>query len=167
MSDLQTYTIVAAVVVAAAAIALQTVLLFALYRSSRAQREQLTQLAAKLEPLAERSQQVLEDVRKQAGEVTARITEVLELSRKQLARADDFFEEVVGRARAQMSRVEMVLDDAMGRFQETFALLNRSVLQPLKQLNGITLGVRAALAALFGERRTTVERATHDEEMFI
>ncbi len=167
MSDLQTYTIVAAVVVAAAAISLQTVLLFALYRSSRAQREQLTQLAAKLEPLAEQSQHVLADVRKQVGEVTARVNEVVELGRKQLARADEFFEEVVGRARAQMSRVEMVLDDTMGRFQETLGLLNRSILRPLKQINGVTLGVRAALAALFGERRTTVERATHDEEMFI
>ncbi len=87
MSDLQTYTIVAAVVVAAAAISLQTVLLFALYRSSRAQREQLTQLAAKLEPLAEQSQHVLADVRKQVGEVTARVNEVVELGRKQLARA--------------------------------------------------------------------------------
>jgi uncharacterized protein YydD (DUF2326 family) len=154
-------------VVAAAAIALQTVLLFALYRASRAQREQLTQLAAKIEPLAERSQQVIEDVRKQVGDVTARLSEVLELSRKQLTRADHFMEEAVDRARAQMSRVEMVLDDAMSRFQETFAMLNRAVLQPLRQLHGITLGVRATLAALFGERRTTVERATHDEEMFI
>lgn len=167
MSDLQTYTIVAAVVVAAVAIALQTVLLFALYRSSRAQREQLAQMAAKIEPLAERSQQVLEEARKQVAEITARVNEVLTLSRKQLARADEFLEEAVSRARAQISRVEMVLDDAAGRFQETFAMLNRAVLQPLRQLHGITMGVRATLAALFGERRTTVERATHDEEMFI
>jgi ABC-type transporter Mla subunit MlaD len=159
--------IFAAVIVAAAAIVLQTVLLFAMYRSSRAQREQLTQLAAKLEPLAERSQRLVEEMRQQVGGVTARANEVLELSRKQLLRADEFLEDVTTRARAQVSRAEMVLDDTMARFQETVALLNRSILQPLRQLHGLTLGIRATLAALFGERRTTVERATHDEEMFI
>jgi len=160
-------TLTAAVIVAAAAIVLQTVFLFAMYRASRAMREQLTQLVTKLEPLAERSQRLVEEVRQQVGEVTARANEVLELSRKQLVRADEFLEDVTTRARAQVNRVEMVLDDTLGRFQETVALLNRSILQPLKQLNGLTLGIRATLAALFGERRTTVERATHDEEMFI
>ena len=167
MNDFQTNTLVAAVVVAAAAIVLQTVLLIALYRASRAMREQLTRLVEKLEPLAERSQRVLEEMRQQVGEVTTRANQLLELSRKQVARADEFLEDAVGRARAQMGRVEMVLDDTLGRFQETVALLNRSIVRPLKQLNGLTLGIRAALAALFGERRTTVERATHDEEMFI
>jgi len=159
--------ITSAVIVAAAAIVLQAVLMFANYRASRAMREQLTQLVTKLEPVAERTQRLVEEARQQVGEVTSRANEVLELSRKQLLRADEFLEDVTTRARSQVNRAEMVLDDTLGRFQETVALLNRSILQPLKQLNGLTLGIRAALAALFGERRTTVERATHDEEMFI
>lgn len=163
----ETTVLVAAVVVAAAAIVLQTILLFALFRASRAMRDQLARLVEKLEPLAERSHQVLEEMRQQVGDVTTRASQVLELSRKQLARTDDFLTEVVSRAQAQINRVELVMDDVLGRFQDTFSLLNESILRPLKQLNGLTLGVRAALAALFGERHTTVERATHDEEMFI
>jgi ABC-type phosphate transport system auxiliary subunit len=167
MSDLQTYTITAAVVVAAVAIVVQTVILFAMYLASRAMKKQITPLVAKMEPLAEQSQRVLEEVRAQVKDVTSRASEVLELSRKQLARADEFLEEATDRARAQMDRIELVLDDAAGRFQETVSLLHRGVLGPLRQLHGLTMGIRTALAVLFGERRTTVARATHDEEMFI
>ena len=167
MNDLQIYTITAAVIVAAVAIVLQTVLLFAMYRASKAMKEQLTPLVEKLEPLSEQTRHVLEEVRQQAGEITTRAGEVLELGRRQLLRADEFLEETATRARAQMARAELVLDDTMGRFQDTVALLNRSILQPLKQLDGLTRGIRATLAVLLGERRTTVERATHDEEMFI
>lgn len=167
MSDLQTYTIIAAVIVAAVAILIQTLVQVAMHLGFRAMKKQIAPLAAKLESVAEQAQRVLEEARTQIGEVTTRTREMLDLSRKQLVRADEFLEEATARARAQINRAEMVLDDTMSRFQETVSLLHHGVLQPLKQLHGVTLGVRTALGVLFGGRRTTVERATHDEEMFI
>ncbi|MBM3745271.1 MAG: hypothetical protein FJW34_05700 [Acidobacteria bacterium] len=167
MDPVLTYTIVAGVSVAAAAILLQTLLLFAMYRASKAMREQITPLVDKLGPVADQTQRVLEETRRQVGDVTTRIGEVLELSRRQLVRADEFLEDATARARAQMARAEMILDDTMGRFQETVALLNQGILLPLKRINALTAGIRAALAVLMGHRRTTVERATHDEELFI
>lgn len=167
MSDSQTYTITAAVIVAGAAILLQTIVLFAMYLQSRATKSQLDALAARIEPVLGEASRLLTEVRTQAGAVTSRATEVLDLTRRQLERVDEFLEDATARSRAQMQRLELVLDDTVGRFQETVDLLHRGVLQPLRQLNGLNLGIRAALAALFSGRRTTVERATHDEEMFI
>ena len=167
MDPVQTYTVVAAVIVAAAAILLQTLLLFAVYRASKAMREQITPLVDKLGPVADQTQRALEETRRQVGDVTTRVSEILELSRRQLARADEFLEDATARARGQMARAEMILDDTMGRFQETVDLLNRGILLPLKRINALTAGLRAALAVLTGNRRTTVERATHDEELFI
>jgi hypothetical protein len=66
-----------------------------------------------------------------------------------------------------MDRIEMVLDDTVNRFQETTTLLQNGVLKPLKQISALAIGVRAGFAFLLGARRTTVEQATHDEEMFI
>jgi hypothetical protein len=66
-----------------------------------------------------------------------------------------------------MDRIEMVMDDTVNRFQETTTLLQNSIVRPLKQINAVTAGIRAALSFLAGSSRATVERATHDEEMFI
>lgn len=100
-------------------------------------------------------------------EISARANDLLDLSRQQVARVDEVLGEAAARTRAQMDRIEMVLDDTVSRFQETTTLLQNGILKPLKQLNALTLGIRAALSILTGGNRTTVAQATHDEEMFI
>jgi hypothetical protein len=171
----------AAVVVAAVAIVIQTALLFAMYMASRAMKNQVAELKTKVEPLVEKAEalveklepladsgkRLLEDSRGYIGDLSNRTTELMDLSRTQLVRVDDIMGEAGSRARTQMDRIEMVLDDTVNRFQETTTLLQTGVLQPLRQVNALTIGVRAAVAALLGGRRTTVEQATHDEEMFI
>ncbi len=170
-----------AIVVAAVAIVIQVILLSVMAWSSWTMKKQVSQLVPKLEPIIEKSQalitkiepmtetgqRILEDVRRYASEFSTKGTELLDLSQKQLVRVDEVLAEATGRARAQMDRVELVLDDTVNRFQETTTLLQNGVLRPLRQLNAITAGVRTALAMLTGNRRTTVEHATHDEEMFI
>jgi len=155
------------VVVAAVALVIQTVLLFLMFRASRSMKAQLTSFIARVEPLAESGQRLVEEVRRYAWEISTRTTELMEMSRQQLARIDDVMGEASGRARAQMDRIEMVLDDTLDRYQETVALLQSGILRPLRQFNAITAGIRATIAVLAGSRRRTVEQATHDEEMFI
>ncbi|MCL5744152.1 MAG: hypothetical protein M1541_09545, partial [Acidobacteria bacterium] len=106
-------------------------------------------------------------IRSEIGSVTAKANEIFDISRKQLVRIDEILGEATSRTRVQMDRVELVLDDTINRFQETTALVQTGVLKPLRQLNALTAGLRGALSALFGGRRTTPEQATHDEEMFI
>jgi hypothetical protein len=163
-----------AVIVAAAAIVIQTILLFAMFLASRAMRQQVQALAEKVEPVSdsakrtlESAQTILSEVRGYARDYSAKGNEILELTRKQLARADEVLAEAATRSRAQMDRVEMVIDDTVSRFQETTTLLQNGIVKPLRQVAGITAGVRTAMNAIFRGRRATVEQATHDEEMFI
>jgi hypothetical protein len=162
-----TYIMTGAIVVAAAAIVLQTVILIAMYQASRAMRKQITPLIGKMEPLIESTQNLVGQVREQVGEVASKTSEILDLSRKQLVRLDEILGEATSRTRVQMDRVELVLEDTVTRIQETVALLHNGILRPLRQINGLTVGILSALSVLFGKRRTTIEQATHDEEMFI
>jgi hypothetical protein len=155
------------VVVAAVALLVQTGLFFAMFMASRAIRKQIETLIAKVEPLAESGQKLVEEVRAYTKDISAKTNEIMDLSRKQLARVDDLMGEAAGRTRSQMDRIEMVLDDTVNRYQETIALLQSGILRPLRQFNAITAGIRAALAVMAGASRRTVEQATHDEEMFI
>ncbi len=167
MSDALLYTIAAAVVVSAAAILLQTVLLFAMFRASRDMKTQMTSLITKVEPMTENGQQLITDTRRQVGEIAGKVNEVMDLTRKQLARVDEIMGEATTRTRAQMDRIELVMDDTVNRFQETTSLLQTGILRPLRQLNALSAGIRTTLSVLLGNQRTTVEHATHDEEMFI
>ena len=162
-----TYIMTGAILVAAAAIVLQTVIFIAMYRASRAMRKQITPLIGKMEPLIENTQNLVVQVREQVGEVASKSSEILELTRRQLVRVDEILAEAASRTRVQMDRVELVLEDTLNRIQETTALLHHGILRPLRQINGLTVGILSALSVLFGKRRATIEQATHDEEMFI
>ena len=161
------WIMVAAISVAAAAIVLQAGLMFAMYRNTRALRDQVIALVAKIEPIAENSQRLLEETRTSVADITTQATELLAIGRRQLTRVDEVMSEATTRARAQMDRIEMVLDDTVNRFQETTTLLQNSIVRPVRQINAVTAGIRAALSYMAGSRRATVEQATHDEEMFI
>jgi predicted lipoprotein len=161
------WIMVAAIAVAAAAIVLQAGLMFAMYRTSRALKDQVSALIATIEPMTETGQRLLEETRTCVAEITTQASELMAISRRQLTRVDEVLAEAATRARAQMDRIEMVLDDTVNRFQETTTLLQNGILKPLKQISAVVIGVRAGFSFLLGGRRTTVEQATHDEEMFI
>jgi hypothetical protein len=161
------YVVTGAVVVAAVAMIMQAVLLLGLYKTSKATRDQAALIAGYVESFVETAQRTLEQSRRQISDVATKTGEVLDLTHKQLVRIDGVLGEAASRARSQMDRVELILDDTLSRVQETTALLHRGILRPIREINGVAAGIQAALACLFRGQRLTVERATHDEEMFI
>jgi len=159
---------------ATACLLIQVILLAFMARASWAAKKQTAELVArvgplvdKVEPIIDQTQQAIEDVRRYAAEISNKTNDILDLSRRQLVRVDDVMGEAASRTRAQMDRIEMVMDDTVNRFQETTTLLQNSIVRPVRQINAVTAGIRAALAYMAGSRRATVEQATHDEEMFI
>jgi hypothetical protein len=161
------YLMTAAVGVSALAVVIQTLVLYAIYRAARAAGEQIREVSGQVESLTQTTQRTLEQSRKQLTDVTTKAGEVLDLARTQLVRVDDVLAEATTRAKIQMDRVELVLDDTISRLHETAALVHNGVLKPIKEVNGVAVGIRAFIGALLRGRRLTVEQATHDEEMFI
>jgi len=161
------YVMAAAVGIAALALLLQAGLLFVMNRSVKALKEQIAEMAPRIGSVAESAEKTLQESRKQIGDITARAGDILETTRAQLARTDAFLAEATTRARVQMDRLELVLDDSIGRIHETIALVNDGVLRPLRQINGIAVGVRSAIGYLLRGGRPNVSQATTDEEMFI
>lgn len=165
--DALLYLMAGAILISASALVLQTCLFLGSYKSTKAIREQVAVIAGQTESFVESAQRTLEHSRKQISEVATRAGEVLDLAHTQLVRVDEVLGEATTRARIQMDRVEFILDDAIGKLDETAALLNKGILRPVREINAVAAGVQAALSYLFSGKRLTVERATHDEEMFI
>lgn len=165
----ETLLIILAVFVFISAIALciQAGLLFAVYKATRNMEEKAMPLIPKLDALVESSRAAVEESRTQIHEISVRTSEVLDSTRKQLARVDEVMEDAAARAKVQMDRAELVLDDAMNRTQETVAVVHRSIMKPLREVQGVTAGIRAALSFLSRRGSDGPVHATADEEMFI
>jgi hypothetical protein len=161
------YVMASAVVLGAVALILQALLLLGVYKASKATHEQVMGLSDRAVSFFETTGQSIELSRKQLAEVAVKTSEVLDLTQTQLVRIDDFLGEATLRARIQMDRVELVLDDTVAGLYAAATLLNKGILRPVREINAVAAGVQAALASLFRGQRLSVERATHDEEMFI
>jgi methyl-accepting chemotaxis protein len=183
MTETEILLIILAVFTAVAALALvtQAVLLLAIYKASRQMQAKMEHLAPQIEQLAPRIQTMAEDylalakeAKTQIHEISEKILEIgeksgeiLDSTRRQLARVEELVNDVAGRAHKQLDRAEMVADDVMSRAQETIALVHGGIMKPIREINGVTSGVRAAIRYFMRGGRPNPDRATADEEMFI
>lgn len=161
------YVMTAFVIISAIALCIQAGMLVAVNKKTQALNEKITPLVPKVESLVESTKATVELSRKQIAEIATRANEILDSTKSQLAMVEDVVSDVTARAKVQMDRVELVLDDTLSRAHETVALLHSGVMRPLREINGITAGIKAALAFLGRGNRPNVSQATSDEEMFI
>ncbi len=167
--DQQALLVVMTVFVAVAAVAMvfQAVMLWGVSKSARAVEERVAKLAPKVESLAESSRAAIDEGRANMAEITARTKEILDTTQRQLNRVDQVLEDVTDRVRVQFDRAEMVVDDAMTRAQETVAMVHGGIIKPIREINGVAAGIRAALHYFMRGGRPTPDTVTADEEMFI
>jgi len=155
------------VIIAAVALVFQAAMAYGVRKSALAVEQHLTKLAPKVEALAESSRLAIDEGRASMAEITERTTEILDATRRQLTRVEDVLEDAAGRARVQFDRAEMVMDEAMNRAQDTVAAIHGGFMKPIREINGVAAGVRAAIHYFMRGGRPNPDQVTADEEMFI
>ncbi len=161
------YVMTAFVIISAVALSIQAGMLVAVNKKTKELQDKITPLVPKVESLVETTKATVELSRKQIAEITSRANDVLDSTKNQLAMVEEVVSDATARAKVQMDRVELVLDDTLSRAHETVALLHGGIMRPLREISGVTAGIRAALAFLSRGNRPSVAQATSDEEMFI
>ena len=161
------YVMAAFVIISAIALCIQAGMLAGIYKTVKAMQETINPLVPKVESLVEKTNLTVEQSSKQITEITTRANDILDSTKRQLAIVEEVVGDAAVRAKVQMERVELVLDDTLSRVHETVAVFHDGIMRPLREVNGIAAGVRAALGALARGNRPTVDQATSDEEMFI
>ena len=176
MNDTEILLIILAVFTALAAIALmfQAGVLLGIYKITRRMQAQMDELTPRVEAVADSALALAKESKTQIHEIGGKIVqiseksvEILDSTRRQLARVEELVNDVTGRARNQLDRAEMVADDVMSRTQETIALVHDGIMKPVREINGVATGVRAAIRYFMRGGRPNPDRATADEEMFI
>ena len=161
------YIIAAFVLVSAIALCIQAGFLFGMYKATKAIQEKVLPLVPKLEALVETARSTVDQSKKQIIDITTKANDILDSTKVQLAKVDDVVTDASSRAKVQMERVEMVLDDTMSRAHETVATVHNGIMRPLREINGIAMGLKATMNHLSKGGRPSVAQATSDEEMFI
>jgi len=153
--------------VATVALVIQACMLFGIYKASRAMQQNTQRLTPKVEALMESSRTAIDDSRIQIIAVTTRANDILDSARKQMARFDELLSDAASRSRRQMDHAELILDDALDRAEKTIATVHGGVMKPIREINAVAAGLRAALHFLMRGGRPNPDEVTVDEEMFI
>ena len=166
--DVFRWAVTVGVALAALAMVAQAFVMFRLYRASQAMNERFQSLSERAEPILESARRILEETRPKITLLTDQTLEMVSTAKAQMERMDQLLTETGERARVQMARLEAVAEDLSARVQETSAIIQHSILRPVREVNGVVAGIRVALGALArGGSRPSVASVTQDEEMFI
>jgi ABC-type transporter Mla subunit MlaD len=138
-----------------------------LYRSSRRMEERVGQLMDKAGPILDSARALVDDARPKIQDMVSRAAEITASARDQVARLDALVAETTDCVRLQIERIDVAVGDAVNRVQETTVAVQTTILKPVREVNGVVSGLRAAFATLARGNRASVDHATQDEEMFI
>jgi hypothetical protein len=155
------------------AVVIQAGILVALYfavRKSTARMEALsTELRDKALPTIETVQNLVVELRPKIETMTANVTESSTLVRNQLIRFDATLTDVLDRTRLQVIRADELLNRTMDRVEETSEVVHKTVVSPLRQVNGLMSAISTGVEVFLGQKRRQPKNGmgVPQDEMFI
>ncbi|MGA2738019.1 MAG: hypothetical protein ABSG65_11275 [Bryobacteraceae bacterium] len=176
------WVVSAAVFLACIAFAWQTIILFGIYRAVMEAQKAGKEAQSKLGPLSDKfetfltatnnlltaSGKIVEENRPRIADITAETLVIAKAARLQAERIGELMDDANGRAKARIAQIDATVDQTVARVEYAGEAVKSAVLKPVKEVNGLVAGVRAALTTYAqGGNRNSPEHATQDEEMFI
>jgi hypothetical protein len=90
--------------------------------------------------------------------------------RNQLARIDATLTDAMDRTRLQVIRADELLNRTMDKVEETSDAVHKTVLSPLRQVNGLIAALSTGFEFFLGQKRSQPKNGAgvpQDDEMFI
>jgi hypothetical protein len=84
-----------------------------------------------------------------------------------LDKVDALLNDVSQTTRLQLERIDRALAETVERVHQTTEAVQKTVLVPVRQVRAVAAAFNAIVNSLNARRRSTVDQATLDEEMFI
>ena len=155
------------------AVVIQAGILVGLYlavRKSTAKMEALaTEFKSKTLPTIETAQSMLVELRPKIEAMTTNVTESSAVVRNQIHRLDATLTDVLDRTRLQVIRADELLNRTMDRVEETSEVVHKTVLSPLRQVNGFMSAISTGMGVFLGHKRRHPKNGmgVQQDEMFI
>jgi len=159
--------------VTAGAVLLQAGILVALYlavRKSTAKMEALaTEVTSKALPTMQTVQNMLVELRPKIEVLTTNVAESSNLVRNQLGRIDATLTDALDRTRLQVIRADELLNRTMDKVEDTTEFVHKTVVSPLRQVNGLMAAISTGVEVFMGQKRRHPKNGAGvpQDEMFI
>ena len=151
------------------AVVVQAGILIGLYlavRKSSAKMEALaTEVRSKALPTMETVQSMLLELRPKIDVMTTNFAE----SSNQLCRIDATLTDALDRTRLQVIRADELLNRTMDRVEETSEAVHKTVISPLRQVNGLMAAISTGVDVFLGQKKRHPRNGSggSQDEMFI
>jgi hypothetical protein len=159
------------VLVAAAAIVLQFIVLLAMYLSMRKGQQKVDSLVSDLKqhgvPALIAANNFLTENGPKVTTILDNAAATTTTVRAQVERIDATVNDVLDRTRLQVIRTDELVTRTLDRVEETTEIVEHRVLTPIRRLAGLVTGVTAGIGALVGGIRGNGRGSGDDGEMFI
>jgi hypothetical protein len=161
------------IAVTSIAIVVQAGILVALYVAVRKSSERMEALATEVKtrvlPTVETAQSLLVELRPRIDVISTNLAESSDLVRNQLGRLDATVTDVLDRARLQVIRADELLNRTMDKVEETSEVVHKTVISPLRQVNGLMAAISTGVDVFLGQKRRHSRNggSVPQDEMFI
>jgi hypothetical protein len=155
------------VAISGVALLIQAALLYGIYRTTKAIQTEASSILPQAKSILAKAETTIDDSRKHIVEITAKANDMMDVGKAQLVKLDEVITEASSRAKVQLERAELVVDDTMSRVHHSVTSVHNGIIKPIREIQGITTGLRAALQHFLRGQRPSVAQATQDDEMFI
>ena len=155
------------------AVVIQAGILVGLYltvRKSTAKMEALaTEVTSKTLPTVETVQSMLVELRPKIEVLSSNAAESSSLVRNQLARIDATLTDALDSTRLQVIRADELLNRTMDKVEETSDAVHKTVISPLRQVNGLMAAISTGVDVFLGQKRRHPKNGdgVPQDEMFI
>jgi methyl-accepting chemotaxis protein len=112
--------------------------------------------------------QVMEDNRPRVAEMVADGAAIVKTGREQVDRLGSLLHDASDRARTRLEQIDRTVDQTVEQVEHISETVKSAAMRPVREVSGLANGISAAVSTLVhGSRRSSVDHATQDEEMFI
>jgi hypothetical protein len=162
------------------AVVIQAGILIILYLTVRKSTAKMEALAAEVKSKAlptmdtvrstmETVQSILIELRPKIDLISVNLSESSALVRTQLGRIDATLTDALDRTRLQVIRADELLNRTMDRVEETSEVVHRTVISPLRQVNGLMNAIATGFEVFLGQKKRNPRNGAGvpQDEMFI
>src|ERR1039458_213387 len=111
--------------------------------------------------------QIINDTRPRIAEVSSEVAGIARSGREQMERIGNVLHDATGRAHNRLEQIDQAVDNTVEQIGQLGDAVKRAAMRPVREVNGLAAGISAAVSSLVKGRKSSVDSATQDEEMFI
>ena len=141
----------------------------AVRKSSERMEALASDVTSKVLPTVETAQSLMVELRPKIDVISTNLAESSDLVRNQLGRLDATVTDVLDRARLQVIRADELLNRTMDKVEETSEVVHKTVISPLRQVNGLMTAISTGVEVFLGHKRRHPRNGAGvpQDEMFI